>query len=318
MAEIQQTTTPPASLPDAAFESEFRRTTGFYLRENLRKVEATWASLTAEQIWRRPNEHCLAPANQLIHLTGNLRQWVLSNLDGQPDVRERDAEFAGRTGPDKAQILADFQLVFEEVLRVLEAPIAPGAPLRIQGHDTTPVGVWVHVTEHLSYHTGQLIFFAKSLRGAPYDFYGGWDLNAVGADDTDDADDPATPPPLPTKLTDIFVEYRRMIGAGRYLDAIERYYAEGIVQYENDDEPRRGRDDIVAAERAAEKRVSSANIAIADAVIDEARGLVWGEMEIHFMSNEGLEQRLREAFRQNWEHGLIVEQRFYYKGFETV
>ncbi len=314
MAQIQQHTAQAPTHTPSTLEPEFRRRIEEYLREDLRKIEMVWASLTPEQIWQRPNEHCLAPANQLIHLTGNLRQWVLTNLDGQPDVRERDGEFAARSGPGKAQILADFQSVFAEVFRVLQAPIAADGALRIQGHDTTPVGVWIHVVEHLSYHTGQLIFFAKSLLDQPYDFYAGWDLNAVGAG----RDDPTTPPPLTTNLTDIFGEYRRLIGAGQYLDAITRYYAEDIVQFENDDEPKRGRDLIVAAERAAEKRVASANIAITDAVIDESRGLVWGEMEIHFMSKEGLEQRLLEAFRQNWAHGLIVEQRFYYKGFETV
>ncbi len=314
MAEIQQHPAPTPLQANSTLEREFRHRTDYYLREDLRKIETVWASLTAEQIWQRPNEHCLAPANQLIHLTGNLRQWVLSNLDGQPDVRERDEEFAARSGPDKAQILADFQLVFEEVLRILEAPITAGKSLRIQGHDTTPIGVWVHMVEHLSYHVGQLVFFAKSLHAQPYDFYAGWDLNAVGSD----AGDPTTPPPLPTKLTDIFAEYRRMIGAGQYLDAITRYYAEDIVQFENDAEPTRGRDLIVGAERAAEKRVASSDIKIVDAVVDEAQGLVWGEMVIHFVSKEGMEQRLKEAFRQNWERGLIVEQRFYYKGFETV
>lgn len=119
-------------------------------------------------------------------------------------------------------------------------------------------------------------------------------------------------------LAHTFAAYVELLSTGSFTAAIVEYYHEDIVQFENDDEPTVGRDNLLAAERAAEKRIRSAEIAINDAVVDEARGLAWGEMRIHFVSTEGVEQRLREAFRQRWRDGRIVEQRFYYKGFHTV
>ena len=159
--------------------AEFRRQTAFYLAESRRKIDAVWADLSEAEIWSRPNEQTLAPANQLIHLTGNLRQWVLTGLGGAPDVRTRDAEFAARGGRGKEDIYAEFA----EVCAAVHAQLASGEPaltqpLTVQGHTTSALGVWVHVTEHLSYHTGQLVFFAKQLRGREYDLYAGWDLNA--------------------------------------------------------------------------------------------------------------------------------------------
>lgn len=307
-----------ASSPSPSIAADFREATREYLTGDLKKIRVVWAGLTEEQIWHRYNEHTLAPANQLIHLAGNLRQWVLTHLGGQPDVRERDSEFAIRGGRDKADILGDFETAMAQVLNQLDAPVDVGKPLRIQGHDTTPTGVWVHVTEHLSYHTGQLIFHAKSLRDTAYDFYADWDLTASSPS-------PA-PPPFPAAtdtsarqgLREHFAAYVQLLATGSFLAAIDRFYAGDIVQYENAEPPTHGKEALLLAERRAERRIASADIQIKDAVIDAERQLVWGEMDIHFVSERGVEQRLREAFRQNWRDGRIVEQRFYYYGFRDV
>ncbi len=123
---------------------------------------------------------------------------------------------------------------------------------------------------------------------------------------------------LVAPLSTTFAAYAELVAQGSFVAAISEYYGEDIVQFENNDEPTVGREAILAAERAAEKRVQSARISIHDAVVDEAQQLVWGEMRIQFTSNEGVEQKLREAFRQRWRDGRIVEQRFYYKGFVNV
>ena len=164
-------------MPD--FETAFRAAIREHLTTNRDKIRTCWAGLSEAQIWQRPNDNTLAPANQLVHLSGNLRQWVLSGLAGVPDTRARDAEFAVRGGLAKAELLDRFEQILDAVLALLDAPIDPTRRLTIQGFDTTPVGVWVHVTEHLSYHTGQLLFFAKALLDAPYDFYGDKQLDAL-------------------------------------------------------------------------------------------------------------------------------------------
>src|SRR5580693_5432728 len=49
--------------------------------------------LSDEQMWHRGADHENSIANLLLHLEGNLRQWFLHGIDGQPDVRQRDSEF---------------------------------------------------------------------------------------------------------------------------------------------------------------------------------------------------------------------------------
>ena len=157
-------------------EAEFKRQIALHLDESMRKLEVAWPGLSEEQVWWRPNEHCLAPANQLIHLTGNLRQYVGTALCGLAPVRTRDAEFAAREGPSKDALYAAFVEQFAFAKTRLAAADDLLAEHLIQGKMFTEVGVWVHVTEHVSYHTGQLIYAAKALRDAGYDFYGGWAL----------------------------------------------------------------------------------------------------------------------------------------------
>ena len=155
---------------------EFKRQITFYLEENETKIKLVWQDLSEDDIWRRPNESTLAPANQLIHLTGNIRQWVLTSLAGQPAVRTRDAEFAIRGGRTKDEILDAFLEVTAFAKTQLEDADNLLRPITIQGHQTTELGVWIHMAEHMSYHVGQLVFFAKELGYGGWDFYGGWEL----------------------------------------------------------------------------------------------------------------------------------------------
>ena len=148
----------------------------FYLSESLRKVREAWTRLDEQQIWWRPNEACLAPANQLIHLTGNVRQWVGTALMQLDEVRTRDAEFAARGGLDKDQIFRAFEEQVHQMQQRLTEAQDWTSPHVVQGHPTTELGIWIHMVEHLSYHTGQLLYTVKAMTGEPFDFYADWDL----------------------------------------------------------------------------------------------------------------------------------------------
>jgi hypothetical protein len=54
--------------------------------------------LSDEQMWHRGADHENSVANLLLHLEGNLRQWFLHGIDGQPDVRNRDSPLRGDPG----------------------------------------------------------------------------------------------------------------------------------------------------------------------------------------------------------------------------
>jgi uncharacterized damage-inducible protein DinB len=138
---------------------------GRYLAEYLDKIERATAGLDDAALWRRANQRSNSIANLLLHLRGNLAQWVLGGLLGEPFERHRGAEFAAREGAGRAELLA---ALAETVGRVragiarLDAA-ALDRPLTIQGYATDGRDALFHVVEHMSYHTGQIVMLAKEL-----------------------------------------------------------------------------------------------------------------------------------------------------------
>ena len=52
----------------------------------------------------------------------------------------------------------------------------------VQGFEFSGVGIIMHVVEHLSYHTGQIAFWAKYLKQVDLGFYADFDLNTKNED----------------------------------------------------------------------------------------------------------------------------------------
>jgi hypothetical protein len=133
--------------------------------------------LSTENVWWRANAASNSIGNLILHLDGNVRQWVVSGLGGETDVRERQQEFDARSGMDQAQLLDHLRATAGEVDRML-ANIDPATLLehrRIQSYDVTIMQAIYAVVEHFSMHTGQIILLAKMWKGdlQLYDVLGG-------------------------------------------------------------------------------------------------------------------------------------------------
>lgn len=143
-----------------------------YWGEYLGKIAAAIEPLAEEQLWWRPNEGSNSIANLLIHLNGNLSQWVLAGLGGEPFERHRDAEFAARDGQSKAEMMDRLRATVERC-RAVVARLTPDDLARrhqIQKYELDGYRALFHTVEHMSYHTGQIVLLAK-LHGARLDFY---------------------------------------------------------------------------------------------------------------------------------------------------
>ncbi len=150
----------------------------YFLDWNLERITRCLDQLSPEQLWQRPNGSSNSVGNQLLHLQGNLRQWVLTGLGGQPDVRERNAEFSATGGVSAEALLTALAEVIRQCKAVIEntteAELVRERPVQAYTHDG--VFIIMHVVEHLSYHTGQIIFWTKALQDIDLDLYGGTDL----------------------------------------------------------------------------------------------------------------------------------------------
>jgi len=139
---------------------------------HLSRIERCLKTLSEEDIWWRPNQASNSVGNLVLHLNGNVRQWIISGLGGAPDRRERDQEFA-ECGPiPRRALLALLRRTVREASRVLERltadDLARARP--IQKFEVTGLTAAFHVAEHFAFHTGQIIYAAKMKRGVDLGF----------------------------------------------------------------------------------------------------------------------------------------------------
>src|SRR6202051_3804301 len=97
-------------------ESEFLNFSADKLTQLLGRIETCVEMLTPQQVWMRTSANQNAVGNLLLHLNGNVRQWILHGVGGQPDVRARDSEFAAREGAGASELLAQLRATVEEAL----------------------------------------------------------------------------------------------------------------------------------------------------------------------------------------------------------
>src|SRR6266446_4527512 len=89
------------------------------LAELTKKLTACLERLSDEQIWARGGAHENAVGNLVLHLCGNMRQWIMHGVGGKADVRVRDAEFETTGGVTRAELIGLFTDAMEEARAVL-------------------------------------------------------------------------------------------------------------------------------------------------------------------------------------------------------
>lgn len=154
-------------------EATFQAYSAAKLSQLMGRVETCVNQLTPEQLWLRHSENENATANLLLHLAGNVRQWILHGVDGQPDQRQRDAEFAAQGGTSAADLLAALRKTVDEAVEIIRA-LPPGRLLdsiRPQGYDVTVLEAIFHVVEHFAGHTFQIILLTKQYTGKDLGFH---------------------------------------------------------------------------------------------------------------------------------------------------
>jgi hypothetical protein len=142
------------------------------LTEGLSKIEHCLNQLTDAQAWWRPRPEMNSIANLMLHLAGNLRQWIVAGVGGAPDVRNRPGEFADRSGAPKSEAFAKLQGVIRACDAVL-ARLGPDdllAPRRIQGYDLSVTRAIFHVIPHFRGHVQEIIHMTRAQLGERYKF----------------------------------------------------------------------------------------------------------------------------------------------------
>jgi hypothetical protein len=119
--------------------------------------------LDEKDIWWRPNAASNSVGNLVLHLCGNVRQWIISGLGEEQDKRDRDREFAERGPIPRRSLIALVRGTVQEAGDILERG-SEASLLRahdIQGFHVSGMYAVIQVVHHFAYHTGQVIFVTK-------------------------------------------------------------------------------------------------------------------------------------------------------------
>jgi uncharacterized damage-inducible protein DinB len=159
----------------------FLRQARFCLTEEYwAKIKSSVDLLDDQQLWWRPNEDSNSIGNLLLHLSGNIRQWIIAGIGGAVYARDRQREFTERSRIGKAELLDLLKTTLseaDEVLAKIETEVADSqsdAPLQRvctpQGFKQTVLDAVSHVVGHLGYHTGQIVYITKLLESGKLRF----------------------------------------------------------------------------------------------------------------------------------------------------
>ena len=141
--------------------------------ESTERIKQCLNELTTEEIWFSSHENQNSVGNLIIHLIGNITQYIISTLGNNPDLRVRSKEFECNLHLSGDELSAQLDLLMKEVGYVLDNLSNEDILKKhqVQCFELTTIAILIHVVEHCSYHTGQIVFYTKYLKNIDTGFY---------------------------------------------------------------------------------------------------------------------------------------------------
>jgi uncharacterized damage-inducible protein DinB len=129
------------------------------------------ARLDDTQVWQKQCDHENSIANLILHLCGNMRQWILHGIRGDADVRTRDAEFEAAHTMSREELLAMFTATTAECRATIATVSAERLAEIIHPQDRTVsvLEAIAQVTGHVQQHVGQIILLTKQMAATDLD-----------------------------------------------------------------------------------------------------------------------------------------------------
>jgi uncharacterized damage-inducible protein DinB len=161
-------------LNDSNVAREFSLESQRTLDEAVRKIEHCVRQLSDDDVWWRPSEEMNSVGNIILHLCGNVRQWVVSGVGGAPDVRDRPAEFAQREKTPREHLMAKLRATVDEAKATLDRCDAQNLlrARHVQHGEVTGLHAAYHSVSHFVGHTQEITYITRLRMGEKYQFLG--------------------------------------------------------------------------------------------------------------------------------------------------
>jgi len=143
-------------------------------KEGVARIIKTTGLLTNEELWYTPNKASNSVGVLVLHLCGNVTQWIGSGIGRDADKRTRDLEFNPDVKPSREELIKSLNMLHAITDRAFSTLVNDQdllSPRRVQGFDESVMSIIIHVIEHFSYHVGQIASITKYLKGQDLGFY---------------------------------------------------------------------------------------------------------------------------------------------------
>lgn len=157
----------------AVLQDVFIKFSSDKLKQLCDRIQDCLGRLTYEQVWTRSGEHDNSIGNLVLHLCGNVTQWIGYGVAGRADNRNRDAEFAARGDVQPSELSHRVSAVVSDAVSIIRSLDAQRLAeiTEIQKYSITKFEAVYHVVEHFAQHTGQIMFATKLLTGQDLGYY---------------------------------------------------------------------------------------------------------------------------------------------------
>ena len=129
--------------------------------------------LSDDQMHWRPAQGMNTLSNIILHLCGNLRQWAICPITGEPDERDRPAEFADRRRYGRQELLDHLAAVVADADAAMSRVTTAQQlmqPKRVQGFDISVLIALYDSVSHLKGHSQEIVYITRMLLGDRYRF----------------------------------------------------------------------------------------------------------------------------------------------------
>lgn len=162
--------------------SQFIERSRYYLSvEYPVKLRVALRAVPPSVVWQRHNESSNSLGNLVVHLAGNVDEWIVGGLTGAAVERNRAFEFMRSDGAGAEELISELDSAVRRADAVLGSLDQGelGRVVTIQGREITVLAAIYHVVEHFAMHTGQIILIAKQHAPGSIRFYDDSDGLAV-------------------------------------------------------------------------------------------------------------------------------------------
>ncbi len=148
----------------------------------IHRIISCLQKLDDDQLYYSPNINSNSVNNQVLHLDGNVRQWLIASMSDAEDNRQRPTEFDSNNRKSQAELILILKKLEEDIRTVFVSieNIDLTKKQSVQCYTESNLSIIVHVIEHFSYHVGQITYITKMLLDIDTGYYAGQELNKNG------------------------------------------------------------------------------------------------------------------------------------------